>query len=180
MPAVMSPKGGLPAARAAADLVVTGGRIEAIVDAVVEGRSLWVAVRDSVSLLIGGNMGEVLFTLAGGPAGGRAPAQPPQAARVERRPRTAPPPENPAHVLRGLPPPLAGVGAAGVCVDAQEVSMRRPHCRQYAASSAISPRSSRPLLVRHAGGASPPAGPSIRGTSPGPAASPRSGRVRRA
>jgi len=61
------------AARAAADLVVTDSRIETIVDVVMEGRSLWVSVRDAVSLLIGGNLGEVLFTLAGALAGKRSP-----------------------------------------------------------------------------------------------------------
>lgn len=52
------------AARAAADLVVTDGRIETIVAAVLEGRALWLSVRDAVSLLVGGNLGEILFTVA--------------------------------------------------------------------------------------------------------------------
>ncbi|WP_327048984.1 cation-translocating P-type ATPase [Microbispora sp. NBC_01189] len=62
-----------PAARAAADLVVTDDRIETIVDAIVEGRAMWSSVRDSLSILLGGNIGEIAFTvgsslLAGGSA----------------------------------------------------------------------------------------------------------------
>ncbi|MEU6424485.1 HAD-IC family P-type ATPase [Microbispora sp. NPDC046973] len=62
-----------PAARAAADLVVTDDRIETIVDAIVEGRAMWTSVRDSLSILLGGNIGEIAFTvgsnlLAGGSA----------------------------------------------------------------------------------------------------------------
>ncbi|WP_405395109.1 HAD-IC family P-type ATPase [Microbispora hainanensis] len=62
-----------PAARSAADLVVTDDRIETIVDAIVEGRAMWTSVRDSLSILLGGNIGEIAFTvgsnlLAGGSA----------------------------------------------------------------------------------------------------------------
>lgn len=53
------------AARSAADLVVADGRIETIVAAVVEGRKLWISVRDAVSVLVGGNLGEIGYTLAG-------------------------------------------------------------------------------------------------------------------
>ena len=61
------------AAREAADLVVTDGRIETIVDAILEGRALWPAVRDAVSVLVGGNLGEIGFSLAGGIARGSSP-----------------------------------------------------------------------------------------------------------
>ena len=54
------------AARDAADLVVTDSRLETIVDAIVEGRAMWRSVRDAVSILIGGNIGEVGFMLASG------------------------------------------------------------------------------------------------------------------
>jgi len=59
------------AARLAADLVVTDGSVEALGQAVLEGRSLWRAVRDAAGLLVGGNLGEIGFTvlsalLAGG------------------------------------------------------------------------------------------------------------------
>jgi cation-transporting ATPase I len=52
-----------PAARQAADIVITDDRIETIVDAVIESRAMWRSVRDSVSLLLGGNLGEIGFTL---------------------------------------------------------------------------------------------------------------------
>lgn len=61
------------AARSAADLVVTDGRVETIVEAVLAGRALWLSVRDAVTLLVGGNLGEIGFTLAAGLLGRRAP-----------------------------------------------------------------------------------------------------------
>ncbi|MBB5624482.1 HAD-IC family P-type ATPase [Sphaerisporangium krabiense] len=62
-----------PAARAAADLVVTDDRIETIVDAIVEGRAMWSSVRDALSILLGGNVGEIVFTVGTGLlAGGSA------------------------------------------------------------------------------------------------------------
>ncbi|HVU00634.1 MAG TPA: HAD-IC family P-type ATPase [Polyangiaceae bacterium] len=61
------------AARAAADIVVTDGRIETIVDAIVEGRSMWASVRDAVSILVGGNLGEIGFTLFAGLLDGTPP-----------------------------------------------------------------------------------------------------------
>ncbi len=58
------------AARNAADLVVTDDRIETLVDAVLAGRAMWASVRDAVSVLVGGNLGEVAFILASSLAGG--------------------------------------------------------------------------------------------------------------
>jgi cation-transporting P-type ATPase I len=55
-----------PAAREAADLVVTDDRIETITDTLVEGRAMWASVRDALSILLGGNLGEVAFTLGAG------------------------------------------------------------------------------------------------------------------
>jgi cation-transporting P-type ATPase I len=66
------------AARAAADLVVPDGRIETIVAAIVEGRALWGSVRDALAILLGGNLGEIAFTVAGTVAGGRPPLSPRQ------------------------------------------------------------------------------------------------------
>ncbi|MFO7565760.1 MAG: cation-transporting P-type ATPase, partial [Enhygromyxa sp.] len=62
-----------PAARGAADVVVTDERIETLVDAVLEGRALWRSVSDAVALLVGGNLGEIAFTVVGGLIGGRPP-----------------------------------------------------------------------------------------------------------
>ncbi|WP_443032078.1 HAD-IC family P-type ATPase [Streptomyces sp. CA-210063] len=53
-----------PAARSAADVVITDDRIETIVDAIVEGRSMWASVRKALGILLGGNLGEIAFTLA--------------------------------------------------------------------------------------------------------------------
>jgi len=53
------------AARNAADLVLTDDDISVLVDTVAEGRALWRSVADSISILIGGNAGEVGFTVAG-------------------------------------------------------------------------------------------------------------------
>jgi cation-transporting ATPase I len=57
---------GTQAARSAADIVVTGGSVETIVDAIIEGRGMWTSVRDAVSILMGGNLGEIGFTLIAG------------------------------------------------------------------------------------------------------------------
>jgi cation-transporting P-type ATPase I len=64
---------GTAAARRAADVVVTDDRIETILDAIVEGRSLWGSVRDAVSILVGGNAGEVAFTVTASILTGRSP-----------------------------------------------------------------------------------------------------------
>ncbi|GAA5003559.1 cation-translocating P-type ATPase [Actinopolymorpha pittospori] len=57
---------GTNAAREASDLVVTDDRLETITDAMVEGRAMWASVRDAVALLVGGNLGEIVFTLGAG------------------------------------------------------------------------------------------------------------------
>lgn len=61
------------AAQQAADLQVVDGRIETIGTAVLEGRALWTAVRDAVSLLVGGNLGEIGFSLIAGLFLGQSP-----------------------------------------------------------------------------------------------------------
>ncbi len=64
---------GNSAARAVADVVVTDDRIETIIDAIVEGRAMWESVRAAVAILVGGNLGEVGFILAGTAIAGRSP-----------------------------------------------------------------------------------------------------------
>ncbi|HEX6921357.1 MAG TPA: HAD-IC family P-type ATPase [Actinomycetes bacterium] len=64
---------GTNAAKEAADLVVTDDALETIIAAIVEGRATWTSVRDAVGVLLGGNLGEIGFTVAtgllpGGPA----------------------------------------------------------------------------------------------------------------
>jgi cation-transporting ATPase I len=66
------------AARAAADLVLADARIDILVEAVVEGRAMWSAVRDAVSILVGGNLGEIAFTVGVGGLTGRPPLSPRQ------------------------------------------------------------------------------------------------------
>lgn len=51
------------AAKEAADVVVTDDHIETIIEAILEGRAMWASVRDAVSVLVGGNVGEIAFTL---------------------------------------------------------------------------------------------------------------------
>ncbi|MDR3655665.1 MAG: cation-translocating P-type ATPase [Mycobacterium sp.] len=65
---------GSSAARGAADIVLTEDDLGVLLDALVEGRGMWGGVRDAVSILVGGNVGEVLFTIIGTALGtGRAP-----------------------------------------------------------------------------------------------------------
>jgi cation-transporting P-type ATPase I len=65
---------GSSAARGAADIVLTDEDLSVLLDALVEGRSMWSGVRDAVTILVGGNVGEVLFTIIGTALGtGRAP-----------------------------------------------------------------------------------------------------------
>ncbi|HEY8945406.1 MAG TPA: cation-translocating P-type ATPase, partial [Polyangiaceae bacterium] len=61
------------AAQAAADIVLTDERIESLAHAVWEGRAMWASVRDAVSILVGGNLGEIAFTLGAGLIDGRPP-----------------------------------------------------------------------------------------------------------
>ena len=69
---------GTDAARRAADVVIVDDRIETIVEAIVEGRAMWESVRDAVAILVGGNLGELGFALAGTALGGSAPLNPRQ------------------------------------------------------------------------------------------------------
>ncbi|QYN32535.1 cation-translocating P-type ATPase [Pseudonocardia sp. DSM 110487] len=62
-----------PAARKAADVVLTDIDLTRLVDAIAEGRAMWSRVRDAVSVLVGGNAGEVAFTVLGTAFGGRSP-----------------------------------------------------------------------------------------------------------
>ncbi|OBB59073.1 haloacid dehalogenase [Mycobacterium sp. 852013-51886_SCH5428379] len=50
-------------ARTAADVMLLGGHIEALLDAIDEGNQLWRRVQSAVSVLLGGNAGEVSFAL---------------------------------------------------------------------------------------------------------------------
>ena len=60
-------------ARSAADVMLLDGRIGALLDALDEGRLLWQRVQAAVSVLLGGNAGEVAFAIAGTAITGRSP-----------------------------------------------------------------------------------------------------------
>ncbi|MCQ4208067.1 cation-translocating P-type ATPase [Streptomyces longispororuber] len=62
-----------PAARAAADLVVTNGRLEPVLATLVEGRALWVTVRQALAVLVGGNLGEIAFAVSAAALTGQSP-----------------------------------------------------------------------------------------------------------
>jgi cation-transporting ATPase I len=64
---------GTGSARSAADLVLTAPDPRLILKAMAEGRLLWASVRDAVAILVGGNAGEIAFTLLGTAVAGRAP-----------------------------------------------------------------------------------------------------------
>jgi cation-transporting ATPase I len=64
---------GSSAARTAADLVLADVDVGHIYEALLEGRALWHRVRDAVSILVGGNAGEVAFMVLGTALAGRAP-----------------------------------------------------------------------------------------------------------
>jgi magnesium-transporting ATPase (P-type) len=66
------------AARAASDIVLTEPRIDTLLEIVVEGRAMWTAVRDAVSILVGGNLGEIGYSVGVGLLTGRAPLNPRQ------------------------------------------------------------------------------------------------------
>jgi magnesium-transporting ATPase (P-type) len=65
--------GGSDPAHMAADVVLVDARIEALVPAIEEGRRLWQRVQAAVSVLLGGNAGEVLFAIIGSAITGTSP-----------------------------------------------------------------------------------------------------------
>jgi cation-transporting ATPase I len=64
---------GSAAARNAADLVLTKDDLTVLLEAVTEGRALWRSVADAISILLGGNAGEVGFTVLGTLLSGASP-----------------------------------------------------------------------------------------------------------
>ncbi|MEU9124771.1 cation-translocating P-type ATPase [Streptomyces sp. NPDC048506] len=64
---------GSGSARTAADLVLTAAETGLILDALREGRALWDSVRDAAAILVGGNAGEVAFTVLATALSGRTP-----------------------------------------------------------------------------------------------------------
>ncbi|WP_327259020.1 cation-translocating P-type ATPase [Streptomyces sp. NBC_01240] len=64
---------GSAAARNAADLVITNDELSVLIDAIGEGRALWRSVADGISILLGGNAGEVGFSVLGTLLSGTSP-----------------------------------------------------------------------------------------------------------
>ncbi|MEY9967859.1 cation-transporting ATPase I [Streptacidiphilus sp. MAP12-16] len=64
---------GSAAARNASDLVITTDELTVLLDAVAEGRALWRSVADATSILIGGNAGEIGFSVLGTLLSGSSP-----------------------------------------------------------------------------------------------------------
>ncbi|MFD5574420.1 cation-translocating P-type ATPase [Streptomyces cadmiisoli] len=64
---------GSAAARNAADLVIVNDNLSALIEAVAEGRALWHSIADALSVLIGGNAGEIGFSLFGTLVSGASP-----------------------------------------------------------------------------------------------------------
>ncbi len=65
--------GGSDPAHLAADVVLVDARIEGLLHAIEEGRQLWQRVQSAVSVLLGGNAGEVLFAIIGSAITGTSP-----------------------------------------------------------------------------------------------------------
>ncbi|MFG2884796.1 HAD-IC family P-type ATPase [Streptomyces sp. NPDC048297] len=64
---------GSAAARNAADLVITNDDVSVLIEAIGEGRALWRSVADAISILLGGNAGEVGFSVLGTLLSGTSP-----------------------------------------------------------------------------------------------------------
>lgn len=113
------------AARAASDVVLMDERIETLVHAIVEGRAMWASVRDAVSILVGGNLGEIGFTLAAGLLDGRPPLNPRQLLLVNLLTDVAP-----AMAIALRPPSLDTLSA--LRAEGPEASLGQPLNRDIA------------------------------------------------
>jgi cation-transporting ATPase I len=118
------------AARGAADIVLVDGRIETLVRAIAEGRAMWSSVRDAVSILIGGNLGEIAFTTAVGLVSGRPPLNARQLLLVNLLTDVAP-----AMVIALRPPSEAAL--AELANEGPEVSLGQPLTRDIALRAAL-------------------------------------------
>jgi cation-transporting ATPase I len=121
--------GATPAARRAADLIVTDERIETIVDAIAEGRGMWSSLRDALAILLGGNLGEVAFTVAATAVSGRAPLSARQLLTVNLLTDVAP-----ALAIALRPPPARPPEA--LLAEGPDASLGRPLERAIAVRAA--------------------------------------------
>jgi cation-transporting ATPase I len=109
---------GAAAAQGAADLLLADPDLDRLAGGLIEGRRMWDAVSDAVSVLVGGNAGEVVFTLIGTAISGTAPLNPRQLLLVNLLTDMAP---AMALAVRG---PGVTVGGAGAGPDRAERSER--------------------------------------------------------
>ncbi|MBN1652989.1 MAG: cation-translocating P-type ATPase [Deltaproteobacteria bacterium] len=119
-----------PAARAAADIVLSDARIENVLEAIIEGRAMWVSVRNAVSILVGGNLGEIGFSLGAGLFSGRPPLSPRQLLLVNFLTDIAP------AIAIAVRPPL-NTDAASLVHEGPEASLGKPLNREIALRAAI-------------------------------------------
>jgi cation-transporting P-type ATPase I len=146
---------GTPAASAAADVVVSDDRLETILSAVVEGRAMWRSVRQAIGILVGGNIGEIGFTLFGALLTGTSPLSARQLLLVnlltDLAPAVAialraPPPEAKGHLLAEGPD--ASLGSALT----EEVAVRAVATGAAASSAWLAARATgRPARARTVG-----------------------------
>lgn len=118
------------AARGAADIVLTDERIETLVDAIVEGRAMWASVRDAVSILVGGNLGEIGFTLGAGLIDGSPPLNARQLLLVNLLTDVAP-----AMAIAIRPPSAATLEA--MSLEGPDVSLGHPLDRDIVSRAAV-------------------------------------------
>ncbi len=123
-------EGSTSAARAAADIVLTDERIETLVVAVIEGRAMWASVRDAVSILIGGNLGEIGFTLGAGLISGRPPLNARQLLLVNLLTDVAP-----AMAIALRPPSAAALSS--LAEEGPEASLGKALNREIAARAVV-------------------------------------------
>jgi magnesium-transporting ATPase (P-type) len=113
------------AARGAADIILTDERLDTLVEAVTEGRAMWASVRDAVSILVGGNLGEIVFTLGAGLVDGRPPLSPRQLLLVNLLTDVAP-----AMAIALRPPPSDRYEE--LALEGPDASLGRPLNREIA------------------------------------------------
>ncbi|HET9955687.1 MAG TPA: HAD-IC family P-type ATPase, partial [Polyangiaceae bacterium] len=118
------------AAQAAADIVLTDERIESLAQAIWEGRAMWSSVRDAVSILVGGNLGEIGFTLGVGMIDGRPPLSARQLLLVNLLTDVAP-----AMAIALRPPSVDSLSA--LAQEGPERSLGKPLNRDIVARASV-------------------------------------------
>ncbi|MGF7234658.1 MAG: HAD-IC family P-type ATPase [Frankia sp.] len=126
---------GVAAAQSSADLLLSDADVGRLCDAVFEGRRMWKAIIDAVSVLVGGNAGEIAFILLGTAIGGTSPLSPRQVLLVNVLTDMAP---AMALAVRGRPgsPDGEAAGIAGGSQAWRNAALRRALATRGAATAA--------------------------------------------